>query len=194
MQLFTTMPTLDDVKILAKQVAVAANDCLPLSDVDSNASSVVKQVPAALIGQGFTHAWVINYNNAELLAQGTDDTDEVITLASIPANSVIDKARLVVTTAFDGLTAVNAFVGRTADPDGYIASTSLLSKTVADNTGAEIDTVNELDVVTASDQSLLLTFDPAGNGEALDELTAGQVVVLISLTEIDDYADLVPAT
>lgn len=188
------MPTLDDVKILAKQVAVAANDCLPLSDVSSNASSIVKQVPAALIGQGFTHAWVVNFNNAELLAQGTDDTDEAITLMAIPANSVIDKARLVVTTAFTGLTAVNAFVGRTADADGYIASTSLLAKTVADNTGAEIDAVNELDVVTGSDQNLLLTFDPAANSEALDELTAGQLVVLVSLTQIADYANLVPAT
>jgi hypothetical protein len=48
--------------------------------------------------------------------------------------------------------------------------------------------------VTTSDQTLIITFDPAANTEALDELTAGQVVVLVSLTQIADYANLVPAT
>lgn len=186
------MPTLDDLSALAKNVAVAANDLVPLSDTES--STKIKSVPAALLSQGFTHAWVINYNNRELAAQTVDDTDEVITLMAIPANSVITKARAVVTTAFTGLTAVNIFLGRTADADGYLLSFSALAKTVVENTGAEIDIVNEIDVVTASDQSVILTFDPGANAEALDELTAGQVVILLSLTEIADYANLVPAT
>lgn len=188
------MPTLDDIPSLSKNVAVQANDLLPLSGLISSNQSTVKSVPAALIAQGFTHAWVINYNNSEVDAQVTDDTDEAITLMAIPANSVITKARAVVTTAFAGLTAVNIFLGRTAVTDGYLASFSALAKTVVENTGAEIDTVNEIDVVTASDQNLILTFDPATNAEALDELTAGQVVILLSLTEIADYANLVPAT
>lgn len=188
------MPTLDDIATLAKNPAVAANDLFPLSGLVPSNQSKVKSVPAALIAQGFTHAWVVNYNNRELLAQGVDDTDEVITLMAIPANSVVTKARAVVTTAFAGLTAVNIFLGRTADADGYLASFSALAKTAVENTGAEIDVVNEIDVVTASDQNLLLTFDPAANAEALDELTAGQVVILLSLTEIADYANLVPAT
>jgi hypothetical protein len=190
------MPTLDDLSILPKLSSLSANDLVPVADASGSYSgaSKVKALPAALVAQGFTHAWVINYNNAELVAQTTNDTDEVITLMAIPANSVIDKARLVITTAFTGLTAVNAFVGRTGDADGYIASKSLLSKDVVENTGAEIDTVNEIDVVTASDQNLLITFDPAANSQALDELTAGQVVVLVSLTQIADYANLVPAT
>jgi hypothetical protein len=62
---------------------------------------------------------------------------------------------------------------------------------VVDNTGAEIDTVNEVDVITASDQSLVIVFDPAA--EAVGSLTAGQAVLLVSLTEIADYANLVPA-
>lgn len=190
------MPTLDDISILPKLAALSANDLVAVTDSSGSGAgpSKIKALPAALVAQGFTHAWVVNYNNKELLAQGADDTDEPITLMAIPANSVVNKARLVVTAAFTGLTAVNAFVGRTADTDGYIASVSLLSKTVVENTGAEIDVVNELDVVTASDQNLILTFDPAANAEALDELTAGQVVVLVSLTQIADYESLVPAT
>jgi hypothetical protein len=112
---------------------------------------------------------------------------------AIPANTVVEKARLVVTQAFTGLQAVNIFVGRTADADGYIASTSALAKTVAQNSGAEIDTVNDIDFISASDQNLLITFDPAANDEALEALTAGQVVVLVSLTSVDDYLNLVPA-
>ena len=191
------MPTLDDISILPKINGLSANDLVPVADASGSysGSSKVKALPAALVAQGFTHAWVINYNNAELLAQTTDNTDEVITLMAIPANSVIDKARMVVTTAFTGLTAVNAFVGRTdGDVNGYIDNKSLLAKDVVQNTGAEIDVVNELDVVTASDQTLTITFDPAANNEALSELTAGQVVVLVSLTQIADYANLVPAT
>lgn len=184
------MPTLDDLPITPSLVALKANDLIPVSD-SSVSQAKVRSVPAALVAQGFTHAFRVDYNHAELLAQGTDDTDEVITLMAIPANSVVDRVRLVVTTAFVGLTACNVFVGRTADPDGYIAAVSALAKTVVANTGAEIDVVHELDVVTAADQNLLITFDPATGSEALDELTAGSLVVLVSLTEIADYAAIV---
>lgn len=186
------MPTLDDLPVIPRLVALKANDLLPVSDSSAGQAKVV-QVPAALIAQGFTHAFRIDYNNSELLANTTDDLDEAITLMAIPANSVVDKCRLVVTTAFTGLTACNVFVGRTADTDGYIASASVLAKNVVGNTGAEIDIVHELDVITASDQSLVITFDPGANAEALDELTAGSLIVLVSLTEIADYASITTA-
>jgi hypothetical protein len=190
------MPTLEELSVLSENKALAANDLIPLVDISaaSNGSSRVRKVALALIGQGFTHAYRIDYNNAELLAQGVDDTDEEITLKAISANTLIDKVRLVVTTAFTGLTALNIFVGRTADTDGYIASVSGLAKGAKQNTGALIDTVTEQpDVITASDQSLVITFDPGANAEALDELTAGSVIVLVSLTEIADYANITTA-
>jgi hypothetical protein len=69
-----------------------------------------------------------------------------------------------------------------------------LAKGAKQNTGALIDTVTEQpDVITASDQSLVITFDPGANAEALDELTAGSVIVLVSLTEIADYANITTA-
>jgi len=184
------MPTLDDIPSTPSLVALKANDLIPVSDTSAGLARV-RSVPAALVAQGFTHAFRIDYNNAELLANTTDDLNEVITLMAIPANCVVDKCRLVVTTGFTGLTACNVFVGRTADPDGYVASASVLAKTVVGNTGAEIDIVHELDVITASDQNLLITFDPGA--EALDELTAGSLLVLVSLTEIADYAAITTA-
>lgn len=188
------MPRLDDLTTLTKLVALKANDVVPVCDVSSIAPTKVKEIPAALIAQGFTHAFRVDYNNAELVAQTTNDTDEAITLMAIPANSLVDKVRLVVTTPFAGITTVNAFVGRTADPDGYIASADVkTAKTAKGNTGALIDTDVETDVITASDQNLLLTFDPGANTEALGDLTAGSLTVLVSLTEIADYANIATA-
>lgn len=186
------MPTLDDMPIMPQLVALKANDLIPVSD-SSASQAKARSVPAALVAQGFTHAFRIDYNNAELLAETVDDTVEAITLMAIPANSIVDKVRLVCTTAFTGLTAINAYVGRTADTDGYIATASLLAKTAKGNTGAYIDSDVETDVITASDQNLIITFDPGANAEALDELTAGSVIVLVSLTEIADYASIATA-
>jgi hypothetical protein len=192
------MPTLDDLSTLDANVGVQANDLIAIADSSASGrgGSKVRKVPAALVGLGFTHAWVINYTNAELAAQTTDDTDEEIKLIDIPANSVVTKAMFVVTEAFAGLTACNAFLGRTADTNGYIESTSLLAKTAKVNiAGDEVDAFGEVDVVTGSSQDLLLTFDPAGNTEALGtDLTAGQLVVLVAMPDIDDFKDIVPAT
>lgn len=186
------MPTLDDTPILRNLVALKANDLIPVSDTSAGAAKVAK-VPAALIAQGFTHAFRIDYNNSELAAQTTDNTVEAITLMAIPAYSIINNVRLVVTTGFTGLTACTAIVGRTADTDGYIASVSVLSKTAKANTGVYNDTDVETDVITGSDQNLIITFDPGANAEALDELTAGSLIVLVSLTEIADYASITTA-
>ena len=188
------MPNLEDLHSLKRGRPVAANDLIPIAFLpDVNRPPAIVGTPAALVAQGFTHAYVVNFNCSELRANTTADLDESITLLAIPANSVVNKARLVVTTPFTGLTALNIFAGRTADTDGYIASVSGLARTVVDNTGAEIDTVNEVDVITASDQSLVIVFDPGANAQAVGSLTAGQAVLLVSLTEIADYANLVPA-
>jgi len=187
------MPTLDDIPIIPTNAALKANDSFPANAVLSTASSKVVQVPLALIGQGFTHAFRIDFNNSELDANTTNDLDESITLMAIPANCVVNKARLVVVTAFTGITTCNAFVGRTADADGYIAPVSVLAKTVVENTGVYIDVVNELDVITASGQNLVIVFDPGSNTQAVGSLTAGSLVVLLSLTEIADYANITTA-
>tara|TARA_R100001163_G_C4967942_1_gene129058 strand:- start:60 stop:629 length:570 start_codon:yes stop_codon:yes gene_type:complete len=189
------MPTLDDTTTLAKNVAVAANDSLAIANYDLDGGSRIQQVPAGLIGLGFTHAWVINFDNAELAAQSSADTDEEIKLIDIPANSIINRAMVVVTEAFTGNTALDIILGRTGDTNGYIETTSVLAKTAKVNiAGDEIDAFGEIDLVTASDKDLLLTFDNGSNGDDLQGLTAGQLVVLVSMPNIDDFKDLVPAT
>jgi len=190
------MPTLDDTPTLAKNVAVAANDAVCISNFDLDGGTKIQQVPAALIGHGFTHAWVLNYNNAEVADQDGTNTDEAISLITISAYSVVTKAMFVVTEAFAGLTACNAFLGRSDNVNGYIESTSLLAKIAKVNVaGDKIDAFGEVDFIgNESDQDVVVTFDPHTNGENLQGLTAGQLVVLVALTEIADFKDIVPAT
>ena len=65
------MPTLDDTTTLAKNVAIAANDSLVISNKDASGGSLIQQIPAALAIEGFTHAWVVNHDNATLAADSS---------------------------------------------------------------------------------------------------------------------------
>ena len=187
------MPTLDDTTTLQKNVAVAVNDAICISNANSSASSQIEQVPAGIVGQGFTHAFVVNYDNATIAAGGAD-THKHVKLLDIPANSIITKVRMVITTAFAGLTTCVGSVGRTDDGAQYIASLDLKSVNGKDNTGSALTTADDTELFTGSTTDLKFSIDPSTSSENLANLTAGQVVILASITEIADYADLVPAT
>ena len=112
------MPTLDDTTTLQKNVAVAANDYLVISNTDAGGGSRIQQVPAALAVEGFTHAWVINYDNAELAAQSGSGTAEAITLLSFASDQFLKKARVMVTEAFTSsgsMSALSIDLGESGD-------------------------------------------------------------------------------
>lgn len=195
------MPTLDDLPALQKLVTLSANDLIPVLDssVPGPGASKIKHVPAALAAQGYTHAWVINFNNAELKAQTTNATAEAITLLSVPANSVVADVRVAVTTLFaavgasPAITDLTAIVGKTGTTNAYITTLDIdtAGTRIVNNTGTVIDGKNEADYLsTATD--LILTITPTGG--KLSELTAGQLVVLANIQTLADYANLVPAT
>tara|TARA_R100000655_G_scaffold29884_1_gene60388 strand:+ start:151 stop:645 length:495 start_codon:yes stop_codon:yes gene_type:complete len=157
--------------------------------MDGSGPSKIKQVPAGIITKGFTDAYVVNFNNSELLAQGTDNTDELITLFTTPANSAVTRVRVVVTVPFAGITACNISVGDADGVDHFIAAVSVLDELVVENTGAELDTKQEIEFNTAT-KAFNINFDPASNGDELQELTAGQLIVLVEVVDADDYASL----
>ena len=188
------MPTLDDTTTLQQNIAVAANDSICISNADSSGSSKIQQVPAAIIAQGFTHAFVVNYDNATIAAGGAD-THKHVKLLDVPANSLIAKVRLVITEAFAGLTTCVGSVGRADDGGQYIATFDLTAVYGKENTGSALTTADDSEMTNhTGDTDLKMTFDPSTGGENLANLTAGQVVVLASITEGADYKDLVPAT
>lgn len=195
------MPTLDDLPTIPKLVALSANDLIPVSDssASSSGASKVKHIPAALAAQGYTHAWVINFNNAELKAQVTNATAEAITLLTIPANSAVVDVLVAVPTLFaavgasPAITDLTAIVGKTGTTNAYITALDIDSGTtrIVNNTGASIDLKSEADYLTSA-TDLILTITPTGG--KLSELTAGQLVVLANILTLSDYANLVPAT
>ena len=99
------MPTLDDTTTLVKNVAIAANDSLVVSNKDSSSSSLIQQVPAALALEGFTHAWVINFDNATLAADSSGAC--ALSLFTFVANQIVIRARLIVTEAFTNSATMN---------------------------------------------------------------------------------------
>jgi hypothetical protein len=189
------MPTLDDLKTLPSvgtpTPRIASDDLLVIHDssMDASGPSKIKQVPAGIIAKGFTDAYVVNYDNSELAAQGTDNTDEVITLFTTPANAAVTRVRMVVTTPFAGITACNVLIGDADDDDAFIASVSVKDELVVENTGAELDTKQEIEFNTAT-KAFNITFDPASNGDEIQELTAGQLIVLVEVVDASDYANL----
>jgi len=195
------MPTLDDLPTIPKLVSLSANDLIPVSDSSASGSgaSKVKHIPAALAAQGYTHAWVINFNNAELKAQVTNATAEAITLLTIPANSAVVDVLVAVPTLFaavgasPAITDLTAVVGKTGTTNAYITALDIDSGTtrIVNNTGASIDLKSEADYLTSA-TDLILTITPTGG--KLSELTAGQLVVLANILTLSDYANLVPAT
>ena len=190
------MPTLDDTTTLQKTVAVAANDYLVISNTDAGGGSRIQQVPAALAVEGFTHAWVINYDNAELAAQSGSGTAEAITLLSFASDQFLKKARVMVTEAFTSsgsMSALSIDLGESGDTgdDNLVDAVNGLTINMEENTGSSLSSATG-GLTSEPAGTLELTLDPTG--VALNTLTAGQVVVLVSLTTITDYKDIVPAT
>ena len=174
------MPTLDDLSTLPTMgnpsPRIASDDLLVLQD-------------AGVIAKGFTDAYVVNFNNSELVAQTGANTDESITLFTTPANAAVTRVRVVVTKPFVGLTACNISVGDADGADHFIAATSVLDELVVENTGAELDTKQEIEFNTAT-KAFNINFDPASNGEDMADLTAGQLIVLVEIVDAADYANL----
>ena len=186
------MPTLDDLPIIPKLAAIQANDLIAVSETSTGCSRV-RAVPAALIAQGFTHAWRIDYNNSGLLGETTDNTNVVVSLGLIAAGSMVERARMVVVTEFAGITALTAQLGRTGSDAGYLAAADIIGGArVFQDTGSLILADNDMDVVTGADQYLIVTFNP-GSSDAVDELTAGSLYILVSMTKLADYAGIAEA-
>ena len=92
------MPTLDDTTTLQKNVAIAANDSLVISNKDATGGSLIQQVPAAQIIGGYSHAWLFNFDSASYAVAATSATVDLLTFSSTQR---VDKAACVVTTAFN---------------------------------------------------------------------------------------------
>ena len=206
------MPTLDDIKTLRKNVAIAANDGLALSDKDGTGGTPVQQVPAFLLSMGYTHAWRIDYDHPTLAAN--TDAHAVIGLHTFTVGSVLTKCGAVVITGYDDTAAPSVITGvqldvgvdysdgTTDDPDGYIEAMTigannnqvfrqntgaLLNKVATDellNTGHAHTTPNILEAVITT----------SGSGEdETDNLGQGSIVIMAQIIEPTEFDAVIPA-
>ena len=183
------MPTLDDISTLHKNAAIAANDGIALSDKDGTGGSQVRQVTAAQILGGYSHAWLINFDSA---SYAVGATNVIIDLHTFTATQFVNKAAVIVTEAFNpsGTAVIDVGVND-GNEDAYINNQTIKAITVVENTGADIDTLLEIDNPTDGD-TLAAEFTN-GSSQNLSTATTGQVVVLANIIDTAEYVDLVPA-
>ena len=186
------MPTLDDTPTLQTLGGLKGNDSFIVSDKDGTGGSRIRRVPSALVTMGFSHGWLVNYDNTTLAAADNANAQN-FDLYTFDANDRVDRALLICTKAFTG-NSLSAAVVRVGVQDqvvqGYIADTSVVAVGFAENSGSaiddEVDTVGTYHVPTAAD-TLRVTFNPTGCNNA--DLTAGQFVVLVNIVNPTHFED-----
>lgn len=187
------MPTLDDLPILAKNAAVAANDSIAVSNENLDGGSKIQQVPAALLTHGFTHAFRLDFDSASVAKAAT--TSGEINLVALTQGSVVTKVAAIVSTHFAGgsISSYTLDVGRTGDIDGYIdgMEMEITNAVYTSNQGVELDTEGEVQLgdVIASGQSLSVTINASHN---TNTATQGSCIILASIIEPSEFATLVP--
>ena len=196
------MPTLDEIPILPKNSTLAGNDNFAIADTSSTSSTLIEQVPAALVSK-YTHAFLLNFDSASF---NVGNNMVNVTLRAIGGSgSIVTAATLIVTKAFTGLGTDSAHnpkvdLGSTGsgsiDTDGIIDSTKISEVGAAlFNNNPSTQEVSETFTIAAN-QNLNLFINggqTSGSGVNLSAATAGQLIILINMVDIDDYIDLIPA-
>ncbi len=193
------MPTLDDITTLQTNAKVAINDPVAVVDKSSSGSSRVEQFPLGLIAQGFTHAWVINHDNSNFTSgSGTTASFNIHTFTSTER---LTKIRAVVTelwlpAAGETATGFHIDIGESGDSgtdnliDAIDMRTTLYNQ--EDNTGAGLagDIANPA-IDDPANESITVLLTVSGTGVTVDDMTAGQLVVLADIYDLADYKDCV---
>ena len=130
--------------------------------------------------RGFSHKFHVDYTDVAL---GSGSTDTVtMTLGALPAKWTVDKARVIVTTAFAGTGGFAIIVGTTTSTNAFVTSTSVLT---AATIGSPL--TNALTNATATaTKNLVATFTNSTSGSP-SALTAGALDIYLNI--IDDGAN-----
>ena len=175
------MPTLDEIEILPKNLELAGDDNFAIADTSSTSSTLMKQVPAALVSK-YSHAYLFNFDSVSV---------------------ILSDAIVIVTKAFTGL-GTDSNIPRinlgihTMDsiPDNIVDSMPIntLGASLFNNNPASDE---EDEPVTGQSghgiRALFTGGQTSGSDVNLSAATAGQVVILVNIIDVDDYIDLIPA-
>lgn len=160
-----------------------ADQAVTLSAVSG---AIIERLSAEQARQtGFTHRFKIPYsgiNNSSWTGQGDTVT---VTLGTTPTRFLIDKAAMIVTTAFATTGTLTAQVGTDGDPDNFIDAQSVTSAAVLiGSQGAE--PVTEAGSFAAASDVLVVRFTTQAATGAPADITAGELEVLLGIIDLDD--------
>ena len=190
------MARLDDITTLPTNLELAGNDSLVIADKSFNGGTFAKQIPAAIIAK-YSHAFLFNFNGATL------NFDNRLRSADIlgpfgSADRIVTDAVVIVTKAFVGLgSSPKVDLGlHSSDTDGDGAPDNIVNNLPLNAVGAAIFNSSSDEaaegVLIPSDDKIRVSFDATPSSD-LSDATAGQVVILINIINVNDYIDIVPA-
>ena len=188
------MARLDDIPTLPTNLELSGKDSFVVADKSFRGGTFAKQIPAAIIAK-YSHAFLFNFNSASVFL---DNRYATITVTSFDGNQIIDNAAVIITTPFVGLgsSPVIDLGIHDLDTDGDgvpdnivngVALNALGAGTLNKGTGEATEAV-----VCPNGDTLRATFD-ATSGSKLNTATAGQVIILVNIIDVNEYKDLVPA-
>ena len=129
---------------------------------------------------GFNRKFKVLYTDVNA---GTGSTDTVtVTLGTTPAKWLVDKAAVVVKTAFAGTTAFTAVVGTTTATNAFISSTSVMTATVI-SSAAALGPHTAASSTAQSALGLRAVFTNATGGSP-SALTAGELDIYLNLKDL----------
>lgn len=129
---------------------------------------------------GYTHKFRVLSSD---IAFGAGATDTVtMTLGNTPANFIIDKAAVNVSTAFAGTTAMTIIVGTTTDTNNFIESISILTAGLKQPATGKNTVATIAGSTGTAAISLVATFTNSTGGSP-SALTAGALDIYLSLAE-----------
>lgn len=190
------MPTLDDLITLPKNLALAGDDNFAIADTSSSAGTLMEQVPAALVSK-YTHAFLFNFDGATLSHNGRLKHADVLGPFS-SADRIVTDATVIITKAFVGLgSSPKVDLGiHDLNTDGDGAPDNIVNNLPLNAVGAAIFNSSSDEaaegVLIPSDDKIRVSFDATPSSE-LGDATAGQVVILINIINVNDYIDIIPA-
>jgi len=190
------MPTFADKKILAQNLEISGKDVFPVSNSSrGKTGSRIEQVPAAIVSN-YTHAFLINFDSASFAVASTTKNVDLKTFSN---QVIIRDAAFIVTKAFVGIHSGADAHLTDSNADGTQNIHFLRTVPIA-SVGAEIMNSNPAGATVEPAETLLIPAGrkimarfSSGGSNNLNQATAGQVVILVNIIDVNEYINIVPA-
>lgn len=128
---------------------------------------------------GYSHKFNVKFSD---IACGTTNADTVtVTLGTTPTNWACTRAIVNVVTAFAGVSALNIIVGSTTGTSAFVASASVLTQGLKQNTTG----ANTTGTIASSTGSAAVVYKAVFTGGIPSTLSAGECNIYLNIIDLD---------